>query len=60
MIATKEKKMTEEIALSKCTGFIDCNSLLGYLPFEAANFLVGTRKYAFYSAGCWGYVLEKL
>lgn len=52
--------MIEEIALSKCTKFIDYNNLLGYFPFKAANFLVGTHKYRFHSAGCWGYVLEKI
>ncbi len=52
--------MTEEIALSKCTGFVGMDNLLGYFPFECANFLVGTHKYRFHQVCCWGYVLERI
>lgn len=52
--------MNEEIALSKCTGWVDINNLLGYFSFECANFLVGTGKYKFHQCCCWGYVLERV
>lgn len=34
--------------------------LSGYLPFSAANFLVGTRRYVFQQVTCWGYVVKRL
>jgi hypothetical protein len=55
---------TEETALATSTGW--CNGmtqgryLIGYLPFGAANFLVGTGKYKFFNVHCWGYILEKV
>lgn len=51
--------MTVDEALSKSTGFIDMDGLTGYLPFSVANFLVGTGKYMFWQASCWGYVVKR-
>lgn len=51
--------MNEEQALKQSTGFIAMNGLIGYLPFAAANFLVGTGRYVFHQCCCWGYVLER-
>ena len=51
--------MAEDIALSKSTGFIDCGGCLGYFPYEAAKFLVGTSKYQYEAVCCWGYALKK-
>ena len=50
--------MTEEQALSKSTGWVNTNGLIGYLPFAAANFLVGTGKYKWFQSCCWGYILS--
>ncbi len=55
----KKLEMTEEIALSKCTMFINYDDKLGYFPFSCANFLVGTGKYKFCGVCCWGYILER-
>lgn len=32
--------------------------MVGYLPFAAANHLVGTGRYEFWQATCWGYVIR--
>jgi hypothetical protein len=54
-----EREMTEAEALSKSTGWINPPYReIGYLPFAAANFLVGTGRYEFVQAGCWGYVVR--
>jgi len=50
--------MTEQEALSKSTGWINHNGLIGYFSFEVANYLVGTGKYKFHQSCCWGYILE--
>jgi len=55
--------VTEEEALRQSTGFVNCSSrdggwLIGYLPFDAANTLMGTGKYAWWQASVWGYVLQ--
>jgi len=52
--------MTEESALTKSTNWADKNKgYFGYLPFEAANFLVGTGKYEFHQVCCWGYIVRQ-
>lgn len=51
--------MTEEEALSKSSGYYNVDGLIGYLPFEAANCLVGTGHYSFEACCCWGYVCRK-
>jgi hypothetical protein len=51
--------MNEEKALSLSSGWVKTGNLVGYLPFKAANFLVGTGKYRFEQVCCWGYVLRK-
>lgn len=55
----KKPEMTEEIALDKCTMFINYDNKIGYFPFLCANFLVGTGKYKFCGVCCWGYILER-
>lgn len=51
--------MTEEEALTQSTGWADgCQGCFGYLPFKAANFLVGTGKYEFLQVCCWGYIVR--
>lgn len=52
--------MTEQEALSSSTGFHNHDNLIGYLPFMAANYLVGTGKYQFESCGCWGYIVKRI
>ena len=52
--------MTEEEALAQSTGWADqAKGLFGYLPFLAANVLVGTGKYEFHQSGCWGYIVRR-
>lgn len=51
--------MTEEEALAQSTGWVKMNRLEGYLPFSAANYLVGTGKYQYHQSCCWGYIVEK-
>ena len=51
--------MEEREALAQSTGWVNINGKIGYLPFAAANFLVGTKKWQFCSSGMWGYILEK-
>ena len=50
--------MTEQQALSMSTGHFDKN-LVGYLPVEAAFFLVSTGQYVFFRTTDTGYVLKK-
>ena len=52
--------MTEQEALAQSTNWFSEGGLVGYLPFEAANFLVGTRKYQFEACCCWGYTVSKV
>jgi len=51
--------MNKKKALASCTGFINCDGLLGYFPFRAANYLVGTGEYHYHQSCCWGYILRK-
>ena len=52
---------TEESALANSTGWVrGMDGLYGYLPFSAANFLVGTGRYEFHQCGCWGYVVKRV
>jgi len=51
--------MTEEYALSLSTGWINMDGMIGYLPFEAANFLVGTGKWIWWQSGWMGYVVRR-
>lgn len=51
--------MTEQSALSQSTEWINgSDRLYGYLPFQAANFLVGTGKYEWAQSTCWGYIVR--
>ena len=50
--------MNEQEALSKSTMFIKSGMFLGYFPFNAANYLVGTGKYQFEQSTPWGYTLS--
>lgn len=51
--------MTEEQALAMSTGRFS-NNLVGYLPWEAAYFLVGTGQYEFFRTHELGHVLKKV
>ena len=53
--------MTIESALAQSTGWIKApHREVGYLPFRAANFLVGTGRYKFTQITCWGYVVGEV
>lgn len=53
----------EAEALATSTGFVDLHQdgyhLVGYLPFSAANYLVGTARWEFQQVSCWGYVVRQ-
>lgn len=51
--------MSEEKALAMSTGYFQ-DGRIGFLPFEAANFLVGTGRYQFETVGFFGYVISKV
>lgn len=53
--------MTEDAALAQSTGWVrGLDDLYGYLPFRAANFLVGTGRYVFEQVCAWGYVVKRV
>lgn len=52
--------MNENDALAKSTKWVDADGLNGYLPFSAANFLVGTGRYEYFQCCCWGYIVRKI
>ncbi len=50
-----------EEALKQSSGWVNgSQNLYGYLPFIAANYLVSTGQFNFHSAGCWGYIVERI
>ena len=51
--------MSEQDCLTRSSGFVNCDGLIGYLSFRDANFLVGTGKYYYHQVSCWGYVIKK-
>ncbi len=54
-----EKEWTEETALATSTGWVTYPHLRGYLPFAAANYLVGTGRWQFEQVCCWGYIVGR-
>lgn len=54
-----KNEYTEETALATSSKFYNYDNFLGYFPFRAANFLVGTGKYQFESVSSWGYILKR-
>lgn len=52
--------MDIEYALKQSTGFVNMDGMIGYLPFSAANFLVGTKQYVYQQVTPWGYVIKKV
>lgn len=58
--------MNEEDALKKSTGYVNCKNprgggwLLGYLSFEAANYLISTKKYKWFRVDWCGYIVERV
>ena len=49
--------MSEAEALAMSSGFHNTGGRVGYLPFVAANFLVGTGRWRFVAVHCWGYIV---
>lgn len=53
--------LNEENALQSSTKWVNGkDNLYGYFGYRAANYLVGTGKYQFYSSCFWGYILKKV
>jgi hypothetical protein len=51
--------MSEEDAIASSNKWINIDGMVGYLNFEAANFLVGTGKWEWHQSGWMGYVVRK-
>ena len=52
--------MTEAEALALSTGWVAGRDLYGFLPFAAAQALVATGRYWYWSHGAWGYVVQRV
>ncbi len=52
------RDFTKESALAASTGWVNMDGMIGYLPFAAANYLVGSGDYVFEQVTPWGYVVR--
>lgn len=52
--------MDIETALKSSTGYVNMDGMIGYLPFSAAKYLVGTGKYVYQQVMPWGYVVKEI